>query len=95
MREECPRCGATFTYRNYWPACPCDAIPGLMLTVREAARFMSVSRGGIYHWIEDGYLAANRTRRPIRISMTALKSVRTIEHIGWLNRHATGREDGQ
>jgi excisionase family DNA binding protein len=89
---KCNRCGATFIYCNYWPACPCDAIPGLTLTVREAARFMSVSRGGIYHWIEDGYLAANRTRRPIRISMTALKAVLTVEHIGWLNRRATGSE---
>jgi excisionase family DNA binding protein len=65
-----------------------------MLTVREAARFMSISRGGIYHWIEDGYLAANRTRRPIRISMTALKALLVTEHIGWLNQHATGRDDG-
>ncbi len=94
MRDRCPQCGATFIYRNYWPTCPCDAIPGLMLTVREAARFMSVSRGGIYHWIEDGYLAANRTRRPIRISMTALKALLTVEHIAWLNRHASDRSPG-
>ena len=94
MRDTCPQCGATIIYRNYWPTCPCDDIPGLMLTVREAARFMYITRSGIYHWIEDGYLAANRTRRPIRISMAALKALLVAEHIGWLNRNATGRDAG-
>ena len=53
----CTRCGATVIYRDDWPACHCDAIPGLMLTVREAAHFMSMSRGGIYQKARDTVVA--------------------------------------
>ena len=94
MNDTCSRCGATIIYRNFWPTCPCDAIPGLTLTVRQASRFLSMSPSGIYHWIETGYLAANRTRRPVRISMFAAKALLTAEHISRLNRHETGRDGG-
>jgi excisionase family DNA binding protein len=90
----CNRCGATVIYRDNWPACHCDAIPGLMLTVREAAHFMSMSRGGIYHWVEEGLITANRSQRPIRIAMTSLKAFLAAEHVAWTNRHVTGRDDG-
>ena len=90
----CNRCGATVIYRDHWPACHCDAIPGLMLTVREAAHFMSMSRGGIYHWIEAGLITANRSQRPVRIAMTSLKAFLAAEHAAWTNRHAIGRDSG-
>ena len=91
----CTRCGATIIYRDNWPACHCDAIPGLMLTVREAAHFMSMSRGGIYHWVEEGLITANRSQRPTRIAMTSLKAFLAAEHVAWINKHATGRDGGQ
>jgi excisionase family DNA binding protein len=88
----CTRCGATIIYRDNWPACHCDAIPGLMLTVREAAHFMSMSRGGIYHWIEEGRITANRFQRPTRIAMTSLKALLAAEHVEWMNRHVPDRD---
>jgi len=91
----CTRCGATIIYRDDWPACHCDAIPALMLTVREAADFLSISRGGVYHLINDGLLTANRTQRPIRIAMTSLKAFWSADYVAWKNHQAGNGTGGR
>ena len=82
----CALCHAPITYRGNWPACDCDSIPDLMLTVREAARFMYMSRGGVYHLIRDGLITADTSQRPARIAMTSLKAYLAAGHAEWVSR---------
>jgi excisionase family DNA binding protein len=83
----CALCQAPITYRGNWPVCDCDSIPDLMLTVRQAARFMYLSRGGVYHLIYDGLITADTSRRPARIAMTTLKQYLAEEHAEWVSQH--------
>ena len=92
----CERCHARIIYHGDWPACDCDAIPDLMLIVREAAHFLSLSRGGVYHLIEAGLITANRSQRPVRIAMTSLKAFLAAEHVAWIHaQHARNRASGR
>ena len=54
-----------------------------MLTVAEAATFLCKSRGGVYHWIRMGVFPVNRSRRPVRIAMVAIKAFLSAEHSAW------------
>jgi len=76
----CPRCHAGIVYQGNWPACDCDAVPDLMLTVREAARYLFLSRGGVCHLIRQGLITASTSKRPARIAMTSLKAYLAAEH---------------
>jgi excisionase family DNA binding protein len=69
----CPICGTTEVYDGDWPVCGCDKIPGLTLTIRQAAAYLCMSRSGVYHLIDDGYLAAIRGSRPLRVRMATVK----------------------
>jgi excisionase family DNA binding protein len=82
----CQLCQARITYRGNWPACGCDTDPDLMLTVRQAAHFLSMSRGGVYHLIYVGDLPADRSRRPMRVAMLTLKAYLAAEHAEWASR---------
>lgn len=76
----CALCHAPITWQHGWPACDCDLDPKMTLTVGQAAAFMYMSRGGIYHLIDDGYLRADKSKRPIRIAMITLKAYLAGEH---------------
>jgi hypothetical protein len=76
----CTLCLAPITWQSGWPACNCDCDPKLMLTVRQAAQFMHMSPSGIYHMIDDGYLHADKSRRPIRVAMVILKAYLAGDH---------------
>lgn len=76
----CALCHTAITWQHGWPACRCDADPRLMLTVAQAAKFMYTSRGCIYHLIDDGYLPADKSTRPIRIAMITLKACLAGDH---------------
>jgi excisionase family DNA binding protein len=71
--DTCPLCGTSEAWDGDWPCCGCDRNLGLTLTVRETAAYLGVSRGNVYDLVNTGYLAAIRTRRPMRIRMTAIK----------------------
>lgn len=77
---KCSLCHVPVTWQQGWPACDCDRDPKMTLTVRQAASFMSMSRGGIYHMIEDGYLRADKSARPIRVAMITLKAYLAGDH---------------
>ena len=79
----CTLCHAPIVYRGNWPACDCDADPAMLLTVRDAARFLSMSRGGVYHLIYDGYLPAERSLRPMLIPMITVKAYLAAAHAEW------------
>jgi excisionase family DNA binding protein len=84
----CTLCHARIVYRGNWPACDCDADPAMLLTVRDAARFLSMSRGGVYHLIYDGYLPADRSLRPMLIPMITVKAYLAAEHAEWVQQQA-------
>jgi excisionase family DNA binding protein len=84
----CEICHAPVVYQGNWPTCNCDATPRLMITVRQAARLLYMSRGGVYHLIYDGYLRADRSQRPMRIAMITLKAYLAAEHAEWAAHQA-------
>ncbi len=87
----CPICGTTEHRDGDWTVCSCDNVRGLTLTVRETAAYMCMSRSGIYHLIDDGYLAAIRDSRPLRIRMAIVKCYLAGLHADW--RHRDSRYD--
>ncbi len=87
----CPLCGSLQTFDDGWLACACDSNPSQTLTVRRAALYLHMSPGGVYHLINDGYLAAIRGSRPLQIRMIQLKSFIIIERIGWQHAHSPGQ----
>jgi hypothetical protein len=70
----CLFCHTPIIWEDGWPACDCDLDPKMTVTVRQAAEFMYMSRGGIYHLINDGYLRADKSARPIRVAVITLKA---------------------
>jgi excisionase family DNA binding protein len=84
--DTCPVCGTAEAWDGDWPRCGCDRNLGLTLTVRETAAYLGMSRGNVYDLVNTGYLAAIRTRRPMRIRMTAIKDYLAGQH-AWWRRH--------
>jgi hypothetical protein len=85
----CPLCSSLQTFDGSWPACACDSTLSRTLTVRHAALYLHMSPSGVYHLINDGYLAAIGGSRPLQVRMVALKSFVIIQHIGWQHTHSS------
>lgn len=83
----CNFCHRRIVWEDGWPACDCDLDPTMTLTVRQAAELLYMSRGGIYHLINDGHLRADKSRRPIRVAMITLKAYLAAEHAEWVSSH--------
>ncbi len=84
----CPLCGSLQTFNAGWLACACDNTLHRALTVRQAAVYLHMSPSGVYHLINDGYLAAIGDSRPLQVRMVQLKSFIIIQHIGWQHTHS-------
>lgn len=89
----CPLCHTPITWQHGWPACRCDTDPKLMLTVAQAAQFMHCTASRIYHLINDGYLRADKTRRPVRVAMAIVKAYLAAEHAYFTYTHNSQQAD--
>ena len=63
-----------------------------MLTVREAARYICVSRSTVYDLIATGLLVVNRVSRLMRILMTSIKALWAAESRDWRLRRGIYRD---